>query len=169
MQTFITSVITQWARGAGLPKESVMEQAKDNITLARPRMELQFLPERLTRTGKTLRIARKGTERTRTREMYEMQQDVAVNLLADNRAWLENYCHDFVQLLPQGVVDARGNWVKVRAEKATFSKDVDNRVGTAVIAAFIKVSRLYVLSFTWRITKDEVRQLIPTFTFTIKE
>nr|DAW17989.1 MAG TPA: hypothetical protein [Caudoviricetes sp.] len=59
MQTFATGVITQAALDAGLPEGRVIDMVKkDNLTLQRPRIELQFLPEKYTRTGRVLGVRR---------------------------------------------------------------------------------------------------------------
>lgn len=198
MQTFATWVITQAALDAGLPEGRVIDMVKkDNLTLQRPRMELQFLPEKYTRTGRTLGLARHrrtgsaaAAQRsepetafsgeaiasapqdagpsvmvlTRTRELYEVVQTVNANVLADDRPWLEAFSVGFVANLPRGGNDSRGNWVRVRAQQATFGRSPDKRVGNQVIEVFTRVERLFVISFTWRITGKEAEVLIPTFT-----
>lgn len=198
MQTFAREVITRAALAAGLPEGRVIDMVKkDNLTLQRPRMELQFLPEKYTRTGRTLGLARHrrtgsaaAAQRsepetafsgeaiasapqdagpsvmvlTRTRELYEVVQTVNANVLADDRPWLEAFSVGFVANLPRGGNDSRGNWIKVRAQRATFGRSPDKRVGNQVIDVFTRVERLFVISFTWRITGKEEEVLIPTFT-----
>lgn len=165
MQAFATDIITRAALSAGLPEGRVMDQsAADNLTIERPRIELQFLPERYTRTGRTLAYRRTKTELVRKRELYVVELSAAANVLAEDRAWLAAFCYDFAAALPPGVNDSRGNWVKIRAEKATFSRPADKRVGNAVIAVFEKANQLFSLSFTWRITAEEAENLIPSFT-----
>lgn len=198
MQTFAREVITRAALAAGLPEGRVIDMVKkDNLTLQRPRMELQFLPEKYTRTGRTLGLARHrrtgsaaAAQRsepetafsgeaiasapqdagpsvmvlTRTRELYEVVQTVNANVLADDRPWLEAFSVGFVANLPRGGNDSRGNWVRVRAQQATFGRSPDKRVGNQVIEVFTRVERLFVISFTWRITGKEAEVLIPTFT-----
>lgn len=165
MQAFVTAVITTAAQAAGLPEGRVIDQtAKDNLTLFRPRVEIQFLPERYQRTGRSLSVSRTATELVRKKELYTVELSVAANVLAEDRAWLAAFSHDFVAKLPRGANDDRGNWVKIRAEKATFGRAADKRVGNSVIEVFSKVNELFSLSFEWRITAEEVEQLIPTFT-----
>lgn len=165
MQAFATDIITRAALAAGLPEGRVMEQsAADNLTIPRPRLELQFLPERYTRTGRTLAYRRTKTELVRKRELYVVELSAAANALAEDRAWLAAFCYDFAAALPAGANDSRGNWVKIRAEKATFSRPADKRVGDTIIAVFEKANQLFSLSFTWRITVEEAENLIPSFT-----
>lgn len=165
MQTFATETITRAALAAGLPEGRVIDIVKkDNLTIERPRVEIQFLPEQYRRTGRKLAVTRTKTEQIRKRELYEVELTVNVNALADDRAWLEAFSVDFVAALPRGGNDSRGNWIKVRAREATFSRAPDKRVGDEVIEVFVKVNRLFVLTFTGRITKEEAEKLIPSFT-----
>ena len=89
MQTFATGIITRAAAAAGLPKGRVIDIVKkDNLTIERPRVELQFLPEKYTRTGRKLGLRHTKTEQIRKRELYEVELTVNANVLADDRAWL---------------------------------------------------------------------------------
>lgn len=163
MQAFATEVITQAALSAGLPEGRVMDIVKkDNLTIKRPRIELQFMPERYTRTGRKLAVTRTKTDLIRKRELYEAELTVNANVLADDRAWLEAFSVAFVAALPRGGNDSRGNWVKVRAQEATSGREPDRRVGENVIEVFTRVNRLFVLTFTGRITGEEYDKLIRT-------
>lgn len=165
MQTFAMETITRAALAAGLPEGRIIDLAKkDNLTIERPRIEVQFLPERYTRTGRKLAVTRTKTEHIRKRELYEVELTVNVNILADDRVWLEAFCVDFVAGLPRGGNDSRGNWIKVRAQKATFGRAPDKRLGDEVVEIFVKVNRLFVLTFTGRITGEEAETLIPAYT-----
>jgi len=165
MQDFATRIISAVALAAGLPEGRVIDLTKkDNLTMDRPRIELQFMPEQYRRTGRKLATWRTKTEHWRKRELYEVEQTVSANVLAEDPDWLETFSRDFVAKLPRGANDARGNWVKVRADKATFGRPPDKRVGDEVIAVFSKVNRLFVLTFIWRITGEEAEKLIPSFT-----
>ena len=101
MQTFATDIITRAALAAGLPEGRVIDKTqKDNLTIKRPRMELQFMPERYTRSGRTLGLSRDGAVQTRKRELYVVEQDVAANAMADDEAWLERFSYAFIAALP---------------------------------------------------------------------
>ena len=68
MQTFATETITRTALAAGLPEGRIINLAKkDNLTIERPRIEIQFLPEKYTRTGRKLAVTRTKTELVRKR------------------------------------------------------------------------------------------------------
>lgn len=165
MQAFATEVITRAALAAGLPEGRVIDMVKkDNLTIKRPRIELQFMPETLTRTGRTLDVRRQETDQIRKRELYEVELTVNANILADDRAWLERFSYDFVAALSSGGNDSRGNWIRVRASQATFGRAPDKCVGEKVIAVFTRVNRLYVVTFTGRITREEAEKLIPSYT-----
>lgn len=167
MQAFAREVITRAALAAGLPEGRVIDIVKkDNLTIKRPRVELQFLPEKYTRTGRKLAVTRTKTEQIRKRELYEVELTVNANALADDRAWLEAFSAAFVANLPRGGNDSRGNWIRVRAQRATFGRSPGKRVGEKVIEVFTRVNRLFVLTFTGRITGEELAELIPSLTIT---
>ena len=112
MRAFVTEVITRAALAAGLPEGRVIDIVKkDNLTMDRPRVEMQFLPEKYTRTGRKLAVKRTKTEQISKRELYEVELTVNANVLADDREWLEAFCVDFVAALPRGGNDSRGNWI----------------------------------------------------------
>lgn len=165
MNTFIIKTITETAIAAGLPADKVMEISEaDGLTLPRPRLEYKFLPEVLTRSGKKLAVTREGNTQTTKREAYIVKQDVLVNLFApveDAENWLAQFCRTFVAALPRGGNDTAGNWVVVRASKATQSRPLVKRVGTSEIRVMERLSTLYQIQFTGRITVDETVSLIP--------
>ena len=170
MQTFITESITAAALAAGLPEGRVLNLSeKDNLTIARPRIELQFLPERMRPSGRLLATRRAAQELIRKREISTVRQEVAANVLADDAAWLEAFSYAFMQKLPRGGNDARGNWVGISIEQATFGKAADKRLGNAVIAVFTKVNRLFSIVFTWRVTAEEHAALLPSVTINLPQ
>lgn len=166
MRDFATDIITRAALSAGLPSAEavILLTKKDNLTLDRPRIELQCLLEKYERSGRKLAIRRTETDKLERRELYTARLDVAANVLADDQAWLFAFCYAFVAALPRGASDARGNWIKVRVQKATPGRPPDLRVGDDVIEVFTKVNQLFVLSFTGRVTADELTPLIQTVT-----
>lgn len=165
MQAFAREVVTRAALAAGLPEGRVIDIVKkDNLTIERPRLEVQFLPEKFTRTGRKLAAYRAEKTYIRKRELYAVELTVNANVLADDRDWLEAFCMAFAAALPRGGNDSRGNWIRVRAQQATFSRPPDRRVGNEVIEIFTKVNRLFVLTFTGRVTAEEREALIPSWT-----
>lgn len=165
MQDFAKGVITAAALTAGLPDaDRVMDQSTDNLTIERPRLELQFLPERYTRTGRILAADRTAIALTQKKELYAVTLDVAANILADDRDWLDDFRYRFVAALPGGANDERGNWVRIRVKQARFGKSPDKRVGDAVIKVFSRVNQLYQITFNWRVTVTEETGLIPHIT-----
>lgn len=149
------------ANRAGLSDERIIDIVKkDNLTIDRPRAEIQFLPEKLTRTGRKLAVYINDDKQIRKRELYTVEQDVAINVLAEDENWLEDFCYAFLAELPRGVNDKRGDWVKITGRKATLGKPKDARVGDTVIEVFKKVNELMIVTFLWRITADEADELI---------
>lgn len=163
MRELSTAIITAAAQKAGLPDGRVMSLSDgDNLTLPRPRVELEFLPATYRRTGRKLAVTRSDGIQTMKKELYEVILDVTANVLADNSPWLAAFELDFVAAFPNGVNDSRGNWVKIRVDKATFTTPPAKRVGEKEIKIFTKVNTLFVLRFTWRITEEETARLMQT-------
>lgn len=171
MRTLAHSIIATAAEAAGLPAGRVTTQsAKDNITLPRPRLEVQYLPESYLRTGRVLCRQRDGAstppvQRTR-RELYAVRLPVVAHVLADDDAWLDAFTPAFVAALPPGVNDARGLWVAVRVQRAEFAGYAEKRVGAAAVNVFTKRSRLFTIDFTWRVATEEVVRLLTDITIT---
>ncbi|CAK7024472.1 MAG: hypothetical protein DELT_02523 [Desulfovibrio sp.] len=161
MRDIINSTITEAATTAGLPENRVMSLSDgDNLTLPRPRVEIQFLPNSYRRTGRKLAVTRENGVQTTKKELYEVTLDVTANILAEDEQWLAAFEHDFTVAFPRGVNDSRGNWVKIRVEKATFTTPPAKRVGATEIKVFSKVNTLFALRFTGRITEEEEARLM---------
>ena len=76
MEKLIMEAVTRAAVAAGLPAERVMtESAKDNLTLPRPRVEVQMQPATYKRTGRKLGVTRTETRHITKRELYEVERD----------------------------------------------------------------------------------------------
>lgn len=162
MRNLARETIKAAAASAGLDPAKVYELvAADNLTIERPYMTVQFLPETYKRTGRKLALTRNGMTERRKRELYEVELSVAANVLTEDEAWLSGFAYDFVAALPGGLNDKRGNWVRIRVQKAQFSKPPDKRIATDVIEVFVKRDQLFELTFTGRITAEEYEALIP--------
>lgn len=161
MEKLIMETVTQAAVAAGLPAERVMtESAKDNLTLPRPRLEVQMQPATYKRTGRKLGVTRTKTQHTTKRELYEVSQQVLLNVLAEDENWLSKFGFEFVVALPKGVNDERGNWVGIRVQKATPGKPPVKRVGDAEIVVFTRLNTLFLLTFTGRVTEEITHDFI---------
>lgn len=164
MRTLAEAIITKAAEKAGLPEKRVMGlSAADNLTLPRPRVELEFLPEPFTRTGRKLAVTRDKAKQTTKKELYEHRLEVTANVLADDEKWLSAFEKSFVAAFPRGLDDSRGNWVKILVQQATFTTPPAKRVGDKEIKVFTKVNTLFLIKFTGRITSEEEQDLITTF------
>jgi hypothetical protein len=164
MRAKAMEIITTAALKAGLPEGRVMDvSASDNLTLVRPRVEVDFLPESLTRTGRKLHVERHGKKQTIKKELYEVRLDLTAHVYADNEAWLEAFEYLFVAAFPRGVEDIRGNWIKIRVTEATFKKVATKRIGIEEIKVFTNFDTLFLVTMTGRITIEEERELLATF------
>lgn len=165
MRTLAMQIISAAALAAGLPENRVMDvSARDNLTLPRPRVEVAFLPDSYSRTGRKLDIRREGAGQTTKKELYEVSFAMTAHVYADNAPWLAAFEHAFVAAFPRGVHDVRGNWTRIRVERATFTTEPTKRVGAQEITVFTKIDTLFALTFTGRVTTEEEQDLIATFT-----
>jgi hypothetical protein len=157
-------IISNAALAAGLPEGRVMDvSAADNLTLPRPRLEVDFLPDSLSRTGRKLAIARVAAVQTTKKELYEVRFDLTAHVYASAAAWLEEFENGFITAFPRGVNDQRGNWIKIRVNQATFKKEPTKRVGTSEITVFTKIDTLFLITMTGRVTREEAQALLTTF------
>ena len=161
MRTLALEIITAAAMAAGLPEGRVMDvSASDNLTLPRPRLEVAFLPDSFTRTGRKLDARRQGAALKLKTELYEVRFDLTAQVYADDGVWLENFERAFITAFPRGVDDAAGNWVRVRVNEATFKSEPTKRVGSKEIKVFTKVDTLFLITLTGRVTEAEEQDLI---------
>jgi hypothetical protein len=164
MRALAMRIITDAALAAGLPEGRVTDvSAADNLTLPRPRVEVDFLPDSLTRTGRRLAVARAAEVQTTKKELYEVRFDLTAHVYAEDAAWLEAFEYAFIAAMPRGVNDQRGNWIKIRVNQATFKKERTARVGTSEITVFTKIDTLFLITLTGRVTKEEEQALLTTF------
>lgn len=171
MRELSARIIEAAAEAAGLPEGRVMDRSKaDNLTIPRPRIELQWLPETYTRTGRKLGHLKgqiKG-KRLLKRETYAAKLQVSANVLVDDPEWLAAFSVAFVRAFPRGVIDDSGNWITIRAEKAEWLNTPAPRVDLETIRVFTNAAQLFVIGFTWRLTEEQEQQLIERINFELK-
>jgi hypothetical protein len=169
MQDLILGKVQEAAELLGLDRGRVMTQSlKDNITLPRPRIELQFLPETYQRTGRLLGGKHTGpAEMAVRKELYQVSLPIAAQILADDPEWLKEFCYRLAAALPRGFNDAAGNYVKLVSAQGAWENQAVRRVGSAVIEPIVKRGYLLHLTATWRITAEELVNLVHKVDFKI--
>ncbi len=166
MITTVHNALIAAAAAIEVPQERVvLISAADNLTIPRPRIEYQLLPEHYKRSGKVRGATRSGSRMDVKRELYEVTLGVNINLLADDADWLGNKSPLFIAALPPGINDSRGNYVKIRVQEAHLQQPPAKRVGLSEIKVFTRINRLYLAHFIWRVTAVEEKELIETITF----
>lgn len=125
MRKFAESIITQAAVAAGLPETAVMaELDKQRVIQAKPRLEIAWLPEELSRApGRLARLARpdKPAEDTHCRMRWVVYRTTLrgrLTLRTEDGDSLETMARAFLLALPKLVADEDGNRVTVTASKA---------------------------------------------------
>lgn len=142
----------------GLPGERVMTKStKDNLTLPRPRIELDFLPETYESSGRLLGppAAAENIGRYK-RELYLVSLPIAAQILASDPIWLKEFSHRLVAALPRGFNDSAGNYVKLRASEGEWEGYSARRVGDQVIDPIVRRGYLLHLGAAWRVTREEL-------------
>ena len=140
-----------------LDRNRVMTKSRaDNLTLVRPRLEVDFLPETYTRTGRLLGGSKDEAGRPKYRkELYEVSLSIAVQALADDPDWLKEFCWRLIAALPRGFNDAQGNYVKLSAQQGQWEGFEARRVGEVIIDPIVRRGYLLHLTALWRISQDE--------------
>ncbi len=141
----------------GLPRGRVISKSlSDNMTIPRPRIELDFLPETLTRSGRKLGIVPGDADSVNIkRELYTVSLPIAAQILADDEDWLKEFSYRLIAALPRGFDDDAGNHVKLTATQGEWENMAVRRVGDTVIEPIIKRGHLLHLNALWRITANE--------------
>jgi hypothetical protein len=169
MRALAMRIITDAARAAGLPEGRVMDvSAADNLTLPRPRLEVDFLPDSYTRTGRKLAVTREKATQSTKKELYEIRFDLTAHVYAEDAVWLEAFEYDFVAAFPRGMDDARGNWIRIRVNQATFKKQPTKRVDLDEITVFTNIDTLFLVTLTGRVTREDEQALLTTFSIVPK-
>lgn len=170
MRDLILEKIRAAAETLGLDRTLVMTKSlSDNITLPRPRIELDFLPETYMPTDRLLGAIPAGAAQAKIKkELYQVSLPVAVHILADEPFWLKEFCYRLAAALSGGFNDSFGNYVKLRASQGQWEGFHLKRVGDAVIDPIPKRVYLLHLNITWRITKDELVNYITKVNFETK-
>lgn len=166
MRQFATGIIRAAATAAGLPESAVMvEPDKDGVTLPKRRVEISYLAEQYTRTGRPVRkratVGKERTHRTLTREKYAVRLPVRAAIRADDETWLKDFSRRFVAALPKRTIDENGNAVTVAVDKAEYGGFT-----TKAVEVFKKRSKTFHITFTGMTTAENEIPLITSVTIT---
>lgn len=163
MQDFILNFIDTVAQKAELPQNRLMSKsASDNLTLLQPRLEYEFLPEKIKRSGRKLAIWRDKDTQTTKKELYTVSQDIKMTLFSENKDFRTAFCRNFLINMPKNNNDAFGNYIKISANNFEMLDPPVKRVGEIVIAITKSYDAILTLNFTYRITTEHSENLIKT-------
>lgn len=164
IRQLILEKVRDAAETLGLPRERVITQSKkDNLTLPRPRVEIQFLPATYLRTGRRLgRTETAETSAVEKKELYQITLPAAAQALADDPAWLRDFVAGLIPALATAFNDHSGNFVRLRCERGEWENEAVQRVGGnfTVIEPLVKRGYLLHLNATYRATAEEAAALI---------
>ncbi len=126
MRSLAESIITTAAVAAGVPEAAVMDEPdkQRSAILPKPRLEIGWLPEELTRDRRRLaRLPRPTTKESDTDcvtrwVVYRLLLRGRLTLRTEDGDSLESMSRAFLLALPKQTADADGNLVTIRADKA---------------------------------------------------
>ncbi|MHC1750929.1 hypothetical protein [Humidesulfovibrio sp.] len=124
MRTVALNLILAAAESCGLPPAKVVERSEDmaaeDVFLGRPRLELGWQPAEFTRLRQRLARVRSGSAtHGRVRwAVYAVTLPVRCEVLAEDEAWIEEFCRRFPLTLPGQTADPDGNAVRITARRA---------------------------------------------------
>lgn len=124
MRTLALEIIRTAAVACGLPPEKVLEKTEDtaaeDVLLGRPRLELTWLPAEFTSLRRRLaRVASDSETHGRMRwARYAVVLPVRCEVLAEDEAWIEDFCRRLPLALPGQTADSDGNAVRITARRA---------------------------------------------------
>lgn len=168
MKDFIETVIREAACIAGV--ETVLLKAKSsNITMPKPRVEFEFLPDTFLPTGKVIAKRRQNDTEVRVHERYQVDSPVMLYLTDDNDSRLQQLSNALIMAFPKGVPDENNNWVRIKATGAEWQSKNAPVVGTKRIEPIIERLRLIRVGFTWRLTYEQAVPYMTDIHFDVKE
>jgi len=162
MRDLILEKVRDAAELLGLPREHVMTKSyQDNLTLPRPRVELDFLPETYQRTGRRLgEIKVSEGQLNIKKENYEINLPVVAQILARDPEWLKESCYQLAAALPRAFDDRHGNHVTMQAVQGEWEDFAVRRVGSKEIDPIKKRGYLLHLTVIWRMTSEQLVERI---------
>jgi len=126
MRQTAESVIKAAAVAAGLPEASVIDKPKkDSLTLPKPRVELEFMPENLIRSVKKIaKFPKPGAEmtyRTMRTRLYVRELTIRASVVTKEEDELEPLVRALLVSMPHRTSDSDNNLVTVKANQAVRS------------------------------------------------
>lgn len=168
MRAFIESVVRDAAGAAGI--ETVMlKAASSNITMPKPRVEIEFLQDTFISTGRVIGKRKMNGTEVRVHERYEVDSPVMLHLTDNDDSRVQQLSAGLVLAFPKGVADANNNWVRIKASSAEWRVKNAPVVGIKRIEPLIERLRLIRVSFTWRLTFEQAVPYITDINFIVKE
>ncbi|MDY6904088.1 MAG: hypothetical protein SWH61_05315 [Thermodesulfobacteriota bacterium] len=123
MQALAFDIIANAAQAAGLDRAAVMDKPeKETVLLAERRVQVEFLPARLERSGRPVGKDRTDIDghphRSLRRAIYNRVLDVSAEIVGDDETWVEAFVVAFLRALPRRTADADNNLVTIEAHQA---------------------------------------------------
>lgn len=163
MIEFARQVIKTGAIKAGIPEKNIIDLAADSITLPKPRLDIQFLPEVFRKTGRTLAINKSDAGFEKILSVYEVRLGVACNIYTATTQELEKITNAFIKALPRKFANAENNIVKLWVASGQWKIVGGTQVGLTKIEPIKSRSRLIRVDFVYHVTEDRLTPYMKEF------
>jgi hypothetical protein len=166
MKTFIEGLIKTAASKIGI--EKVVLHTVSNLTLPKPRLEIEFIPSTYIPTGRKIAKRQKDGKQIIVNERFEVDTPAMLYIIDNDDARIERLSNELIMAFPKGVADNYNNWVRVTpvlsewtSFKAPTLGDVAKRIEPMIERTFsVKVN------FLWRLTYEQATAYITDINFT---
>lgn len=165
MMTLARRIITETAVKAGIPESNIIDIAPDSITLPKPRLDIQFLPETAIKTGRKLAETRNADGVNNILSLYEVRLSVACNIYTSTVDELEKLSGAFIKALPRKFADAENNIVKLWFASGQWKATGGTQIGLKKIEPIKTRSRLIRIDFIYHVTTDRLTPYLKDFEF----
>ena len=169
MQALAFDIIANAAQAAGLDRAAVMDKPeKETVLLAERRVQVEFLPARLERSGRPVGKSRTDIDghpyRSLRRAIYNRVLEVSAEVIGNDEDWVESFVEGFLRALPRRTADGDNNLVTVEAFTA-------RRGGYAgkMVEVFVKRRCAVHIRFSGMIHQDEQLPFITECEFEVTD
>lgn len=163
MIEFARQVIKSATIKVGIPEKNIIDLAPDSITLPKPRLDIQFLPEVFTKTGRTLAINKSAAGFEKILSVYEARLGAACNIYTTTTEELEILTTKFIKALPRKFANAENNVVKLWVASGQWKVAGGAQVGLTKIEPIKSRLRLIRVDFIYHITEDRLTPYMKEF------
>jgi hypothetical protein len=166
MKTFFEGLIKEAALKIGI--EKVLLHTATSLTLPKPRLEFEFLPDSYIATGRKIAKRREDGKQIIVHERYEVDTPAMLYVIDNNDERIERLSRELVMAFPKGVADSYNNWVRILPVVGEWTGFKAPTLGAELKRIEPIFERTYSVkvSFKWRLTYEQATPLLDNIEFT---